>query len=127
MAHFPVFDLDTCRTSGGVDQWVQNFNADLAERHGSGTFGVVDHVRPHGRPADRELAEQADNDLAVGRIVDYDHATARFGAIRRFSSTEDDAQDGVDHVDGHRSPGYIVSPFVVQRTSLTDPHLLLAG
>jgi hypothetical protein len=27
---------------------------------------------------------------------------------------EDDAQNGVDHVDGHRSPGYIVSPYVVQ-------------
>jgi hypothetical protein len=28
--------------------------------------------------------------------------------------SEDDAQDGVDHVDGHRSPGYLVSPYVVQ-------------
>jgi hypothetical protein len=27
---------------------------------------------------------------------------------------EDDAQNGVDHVDGHRSPGYIVSPYTVQ-------------
>jgi len=27
---------------------------------------------------------------------------------------EDDAQNGVDHVDGHRSPGYIVSPYAVQ-------------
>jgi hypothetical protein len=27
---------------------------------------------------------------------------------------EDDAQNGVDHIDGHRSPGYIVSPYVVQ-------------
>jgi hypothetical protein len=28
---------------------------------------------------------------------------------------EDDAQNGVDHVDGHRSPGYIVSPYAVQK------------
>ena len=27
---------------------------------------------------------------------------------------EDDAQTGVDHVDGHRSPGYIISPYVNQ-------------
>jgi hypothetical protein len=27
---------------------------------------------------------------------------------------EDDAQTGVDHVDGHRSPGYIISPYVYQ-------------
>ena len=32
---------------------------------------------------------------------------------------EDDAQNGVDHVDGHRSPGYVVSPYAVQ-TGLTD-------
>jgi len=30
---------------------------------------------------------------------------------------EDDAQNGVDHVDGHRSPGYIVSPYAVQNGS----------
>src|SRR5262249_30046295 len=28
---------------------------------------------------------------------------------------EDDAQNGVDHVDGHRSPGYVISPFVNQQ------------
>jgi hypothetical protein len=27
---------------------------------------------------------------------------------------EDDAQNGVDHVDGHRSPGYIISPYAGQ-------------
>ncbi len=26
----------------------------------------------------------------------------------------DDAQNGVDHVDGHRSPGYVISPYVIQ-------------
>ena len=30
---------------------------------------------------------------------------------------EDDAQDGVDHVDGHRSPGYVISPYVKQQVS----------
>ena len=28
---------------------------------------------------------------------------------------EDDAQNGVDHVDGHRSPGYVISPYVQQQ------------
>src|SRR5262249_41829273 len=27
---------------------------------------------------------------------------------------EDDAQNGVDHVDGHRSPGFVVSPYAAQ-------------
>src|SRR5262249_25302333 len=30
---------------------------------------------------------------------------------------EDDAQNGVDHVDGHRSPGYLISPYVKQKVN----------
>ena len=58
-------------------------------------------------------AQQADNDLAVGRIVDYITHSKVWSTSAIFIE-EDDAQNGVDHVDGHRSPGYIVSPYVVQ-------------
>jgi hypothetical protein len=58
-------------------------------------------------------AEQADNDLAVGRIIDYISHSNIWSSSAIFIE-EDDSQDGVDHVDGHRSPGYIVSPYVVQ-------------
>ncbi len=58
-------------------------------------------------------AEQADNDLAVGRIIDYISHSNVWSSSAIFIE-EDDAQNGVDHVDGHRSPGYIVSPYVVQ-------------
>jgi hypothetical protein len=58
-------------------------------------------------------AEQADNDLAVGRIIDaITHSPAWKDSV--IFITEDDAQDGVDHVDGHRSPGYVLSPYVIQ-------------
>lgn len=64
---------------------------------------------PQEMPAN---AEQADNDLAVGRIIDYiSHSNVRSSSA--IFLEEDDAQNGVDHVDGHRSPGYIVSPYVV--------------
>jgi hypothetical protein len=59
------------------------------------------------------LAEQADNDLAVGRIIDYISHSKVWPSSAIFIE-EDDAQNGVDHVDGHRSPGYIVSPYAVQ-------------
>jgi hypothetical protein len=59
------------------------------------------------------LAEQADNDLAVGRIIDYISHSNVWSSSAIFIE-EDDAQNGVDHVDGHRSPGYIVSPYAVQ-------------
>jgi hypothetical protein len=35
---------------------------------------------------------------------------------------EDDAQNGVDHIDGHRSPGYVVSPYAVQGKNLPADH-----
>jgi YVTN family beta-propeller protein len=56
-------------------------------------------------------AQQADNDYAVGLLVDkiahspYAHDTLVF-------VLEDDAQDGPDHVDAHRSTAYVVGPFV---------------
>jgi hypothetical protein len=58
-------------------------------------------------------AEEADNDLAVGRIIDYISHSNVWSSSAIFIE-EDDAQNGVDHVDGHRSPGYIISPYAVQ-------------
>ena len=61
-------------------------------------------------------AMQADNDLALGRFVDI----ISHSPIWSFSAifvTEDDAQTGVDHVDGHRSPGYVISPYVNQKVN----------
>ena len=53
----------------------------------------------------------ADNDLALGRIVAYLSKTAIWKDSALFV-TEDDAQDGVDHVDAHRSILLIASPWV---------------
>ena len=70
-------------------------------------------------------AEQADNDLAIGRIIDYISHSNVWSSSAIFIE-EDDAQNGVDHVDGHRSPGYIISPYAVQNGTCR-PHLLHAG
>jgi hypothetical protein len=56
---------------------------------------------------------QADNDLALGRYVDAISHSSIWASSAIFVE-EDDAQNGVDHVDGHRSPGYVISPYVVQ-------------
>jgi YVTN family beta-propeller protein len=109
--NFPQFDLgipDQFR----VDLWAQDFKNDVA----AGTVPTLsilwvmcDHT---GGPPTVD-AEQADNDLAVGRIIDYISHSNVWSTSAIFIE-EDDAQNGVDHVDGHRSPGYIVSPYVVQ-------------
>jgi hypothetical protein len=95
-----------------VDIWLQDFNKDIA----AGTvpnltimWVMDDHT---GGPPTVD-AEQADNDLAIGRIIDTISHSNVWPTSAIFIE-EDDAQNGVDHVDGHRSPGYIVSPYAVQ-------------
>jgi hypothetical protein len=51
-----------------------------------------------------------DNDLAVGRIVEFLSHTAYWKNMA-IIITEDDAQNGVDHVDAHRSILMAVSPY----------------
>ncbi|MCK3683124.1 bifunctional YncE family protein/alkaline phosphatase family protein [Maribellus sp. YY47] len=53
----------------------------------------------------------ADNDLAVGRIVEFLSHTPYWENML-IVITEDDAQNGVDHVDAHRSVLMLVSPWV---------------
>ncbi len=53
----------------------------------------------------------ADNDLAVGRIVEFLSHT-RYWKNMLIVITEDDAQNGVDHIDAHRSLLMVISPWV---------------
>ncbi len=53
----------------------------------------------------------ADNDLAVGRIVEFLSHTPYWKNMM-IVVTEDDAQNGVDHVDAHRSVLLVISPYV---------------
>ena len=109
--NFPQFDLNI-PDQFRVDLWLQDFNNDVA----AGTVPALsilwvmdDHT---GGPPTPD-AEQADNDLAIGRIIDYISHSNVWSSSAIFME-EDDAQNGVDHVDGHRSPGYVVSPYAVQ-------------
>ena len=53
----------------------------------------------------------ADNDLAVGRIIEYLSHTPYWKSMM-IVITEDDAQNGVDHIDAHRSLLLVISPWV---------------
>lgn len=56
----------------------------------------------------------ADNDLALGRIVEK-ISHSRFWKNSVIFVIEDDAQNGVDHVDGHRTLGFIISPYTKRK------------
>ena len=62
-----------------------------------------------GYPTPR--ATVADNDLALGRIVEA-ISKSRYWKESAIFVTEDDSQDGVDHVDGHRTVGLVIGPHV---------------
>jgi YVTN family beta-propeller protein len=72
----------------------------LPNDHTSGT-------RP-GLPTPR--AAVADNDLALGQIVEA-ISHSRFWKETCILVTEDDPQAGLDHVDGHRTVGFVISPY----------------
>jgi YVTN family beta-propeller protein len=61
--------------------------------------------------ANTPRAMVADNDLALGQIVEA-LTHSRFWPKMVIFVTEDDAQNGVDHVDGHRTVSLAISPYV---------------
>jgi YVTN family beta-propeller protein len=52
----------------------------------------------------------ADNDLALGRIVEA-VSESKFWKETCILVCEDDPQDGFDHIDGHRTVGLVISPY----------------
>jgi hypothetical protein len=110
---YPQFDLgipDQFR----FDIWNEDFQNDVAK----GTVPQLEMMwisSDHTGGPPNAVAMQADNDLALGRFVAAITNSPIWSSSAIFV-TEDDAQTGVDHVDGHRSPGYVISPYVIQST-----------
>jgi DNA-binding beta-propeller fold protein YncE len=66
------------------------------------------HGTTPGKP--RPAASVADNDLAVGRVVEAVSHSPYWDDTAIFI-LEDDAQDGADHVDAHRSIAFVISKY----------------
>ncbi|MEW9527831.1 alkaline phosphatase family protein [Microbispora sp. NPDC049125] len=64
-------------------------------------------------------AQVADNDLAVGKIVDK-ISHSKYWKDSAIFVVEDDSQAGTDHVDGHRAPIQIISPWA--KHGVVDSH-----
>ncbi len=69
-----------------------------------------DHTRGATPGQSSPKAHLADNDLALGQIVEALSRTPFWPKMAIFV-VEDDAQNGVDHVDGHRTVALAVSPY----------------
>jgi hypothetical protein len=114
---FPDFNLsfpDQLR----VNEFLTHFNVWVSDRMGGRdtmpAFVMLrlpnDHTagtRP-GMPTPK--ASVADNDLAVGRAVES-VSNSPYWDDTAFFILEDDAQDGADHVDAHRSVALVISKY----------------
>ncbi len=111
-AAFPGFDL------GIPDQRRADvYIAELQDFARRGTMPALTILRlPNDHTAGALLgaptprAYMADNDLALGRVVEAISRTPFWRSTAIFI-LEDDSQNGPDHVDSHRSPMLVVSPW----------------
>ncbi|HJP92164.1 MAG TPA: beta-propeller fold lactonase family protein [Pyrinomonadaceae bacterium] len=109
---YPAFDMkisDQVRT----DVWLKEFQ-EYVQQGNLPALQIMhlpgDHTsggRP-GRPTPK--AHMADNDLALGRIVEAISNSPYWKDTVLFV-LEDDAQDGPDHVDSHRSVLFVISAY----------------
>jgi len=85
--------------------WKQDF-----EKNGPANLNMMWMSSDHtGGPLAPE-AQVADDDLALGHIVDT-ISHSKYWPQSAIFVMEDDTQAGVDHVDGHRGPFQIISPW----------------
>ncbi len=131
--HFcPYFNLwdQSVRDTVRFGQWKRDFDsllaADALPQFNTVRF-INDHTQGLSLGKATPFAQVADNDLAVGMFVDYlSHSSVWKESL--ILIVEDDAQNGPDHVDAHRSPAYIAGGFVkknfVDHTAYTTSSLL---
>lgn len=109
---FPDFDLsiqDVYREK----VWENDFDSLLAI-NALPKFSTIrfpdDHTSGMRKGAYTPYAAAADNDQAVGRFVEHISHSPIWKESAIFI-LEDDAQNGPDHVDAHRSPAFVISPY----------------
>jgi YVTN family beta-propeller protein len=139
-ANLPVLENHFCpyftswdqavRDTTRVGQWKRDFDS-LLSKNAVPRLNTMRLINDHtegmklGRPS--PYAHVADNDLAVGMLVDYLSKSPIWNETVVFI-VEDDAQNGPDHVDAHRSPAFIAGGFVkrgfVDHTAYTTTSIL---
>jgi hypothetical protein len=114
--YFRGFD-QTYSDQWTVNEWMREFQGYIANKN-LPSLETVRLSHDHTGSFTTALAgvntpdtQEADNDLAVGRLVEA-VAHSPYADNTLIIVTEDDSQDGPDHVDSHRAPAYAVGPYV---------------
>ena len=112
-SYFPSYTLSIADTTR-FRYWKQDFDS-LLKLNKVPQFNTVRFGNDHtegirlGRPT--PYAHVADNDLAVGMFIEALSKSPIWNETAVFI-LEDDAQNGADHVDAHRSTAYVAGGFV---------------
>jgi hypothetical protein len=102
-----------------ADEFLNEFEEFVrARKEGKGTelpqfillYLPDDHTHGTAPGTPRPAASVADNDLALGRVVEAVSHSPYWDDTAIFV-IEDDAQDGADHVDAHRSIAFVISKY----------------
>ena len=110
---YPGYDL-SIPDQHRADVWLAEF-AEFTRRGVMPALEIVRLPNDHtsgaraGMPTPRAMV--ADNDLALGRMIEA-LSQSPFWKSTVVFVLEDDAQNGPDHVDSHRSPMLVISPYV---------------
>jgi hypothetical protein len=96
---------------------VKPFLRELAEFERKGDFPQLvllkipnDHTSGTSAGKVSALSMLADNDVAFGKVIEA-LSKSKFWPQMAIFVLEDDAQNGPDHVDSHRSPAFLISPY----------------
>ena len=115
---------------GHFDPWFRGFDTDYPDMNRAARFiselkrferaGEMPRLQIVRLPNDHTAgttagkltptAQVADNDLALGMVVEA-LSHSKFWAQLAIFVVEDDAQNGPDHVDAHRTIAYVISPY----------------
>ncbi len=113
---YPPYDLNILDNTR-VDAWLREFRE--FEKTGQlPQLNIIrlgnDHTAATRPGARTPRAMIAENDTALGRLVEA-ISSSRYWNESAIFVLEDDAQNGPDHVDAHRSPALVISPFAKRR------------
>ena len=106
---YPKFDTDIPDLYR-YQIWKQDF-----EKNGPANLNMMWLSSDHTGGTPDPEAQVADGDVAVGKIVDEISHSPYWESSAVFV-VEDDSQDGADHVDGHRAPIQVISPWAQHGT-----------
>jgi hypothetical protein len=116
---------------GHIDPWFRSFDMDYTDQKRAERFiselkrfeqkGDMPRLQIVRLPSDHTsgasvgkltpTAHVGDNDLGLGMVIEA-LSRSKFWAHTAVFVVEDDAQNGPDHVDAHRTIAYVISPYV---------------